>query len=42
MSAEMGRNRVKVSHLQYTDDNLFIVEADLSNAVSKRRILKLF
>lgn len=41
-AAELGRNRVAVSHLLYADDTIFIGKESSSNIIAIRRILKNF
>lgn len=41
-AAEVGRNKVRVSHIQYADDTLFIVDGMKENAVAIRRLLNNF
>lgn len=40
--AELGSEKIKVSHLQYADDSIFITTGNLSNARAMRSILKNF
>ncbi|KAL8475048.1 hypothetical protein ACS0TY_031463 [Phlomoides rotata] len=40
--AFIGKNRVKLSHLQYADDRVLIYYGDLENIRSIKRILILF
>lgn len=38
--AVIGRNEVKVSHLQFADDTIFMGTASASNARTMKRVLK--
>lgn len=38
----MGRNKVKVSHLQYADDTIFTCPAKMSNIIAIKHILRNF
>ncbi|XP_057770629.1 uncharacterized mitochondrial protein AtMg01250-like [Salvia miltiorrhiza] len=39
---EIGREKVKISHLQYADDTIFILDKKEENAEAVRHLLKLF
>lgn len=41
-AAEIGRNKVKLSHIQYADDTMFIVNGEKENAMAIRRLLNNF
>lgn len=41
-TAEVGRNKVKISHIQYADDTLFITEGGIEKAKAIKWILKNF
>lgn len=38
----VGRNKVEISHLQYADDTLFVVEGNVENAKALKWLLKNF
>lgn len=38
-AATVGRNKVKVSHLQYADDTIFTIEGSMENARALKRLL---
>lgn len=40
--AKIGRDKVEVSHLQYTDDTLFVVSGDVENARAVKQLLEEF
>lgn len=41
-AAKIGRRRIQISHVQYADDTLFIIEGGNENAIAIRWILKNF
>lgn len=41
-ATELGRDKVKVSHLQYADDMIFMGKANAHNALVMKQILKNF
>lgn len=41
-AAELGRNKVRISHIQYADDIVFVGSGKDSNIVAMKRILKNF
>lgn len=41
-AVELGRNKVKVSHLQYADDTVFVSSGEVLNVLAMKRILNNF
>lgn len=41
-AAQLGRDKVAISHIQYTDDTAFVVEGNKENAVALKWLLKNF
>lgn len=41
-AVHVGRNKVEISHLQYADDTLFVVDGKLENTVALKQLLKNF
>lgn len=37
--ARVGKDKVEISHVQYADDTVFVVEGDLDNAAALKRLL---